>query len=457
MRGLHIFFCLVLLFDSACMESLQVSGLIEQAPNKTVAIRYYQELLDLNAELMLTDEPLTRPDYSRSDIAYPPPLNPPQQLQLRMFASLAAAAYCMSWNLWPQWKCGDARCSDSKVTLRALNETASEFGNDSVWFTRILNSTFTDVDLLKRTRIHRYVQSSRSAMVGYVAENDVLDSLSLDPATSLAGKKTIIISFRGSLHPKNFVYDLNISELDLNYPGSPDAARIHSGFWLVWKSLEEQVVEAVKEIVQKHMASDREMHHFDIWVTGHSLGGSVSLLCALELQRLILQNKFPGLENETESKSSSPFIKGRRWYLAGGKISIGFRVYSYGQPRTGNTEFANWVTNLPAISLFRTTFYNDLIVHLPPRAIKLPILERSSFFHHASEFHIKSDHEITIPCDSNDYEISIDRVKGQHLFRSVRVKNHLQSLESPMCSNGVMSWNLISHLTYWDIIFGPWC
>lgn len=359
-----------------------------------------------------------------------------------MFASLSASAYCMASSLYPKWKCGKKRCSRPAITLRTLKPA-----NDEPKF--LLNSGFLggdigeDEDVLTRTRVLSLFSSRHTAMFGFVAENPLLDLLHLsERSDSQLVKKTILISFRGSLHPKNFVYDLHFAEIDYEYPDSQlQGARIHSGFWKTWQSVSEQIVTQVRSTISNHLLQSPQVgfKHFDIWISGHSLGGAVACICALELQKLVMNGRILPSEYYTNSNWQQPQLRNRVWYFDSLGISIAFQGFSFGEPRAGNAVFAEWVTRLEGLPFYRTTFYSDLVVHLPPK--RFPVLPNMDFHHHASEYYIRKNQRDTLLCDHDDSNGNSGNVVT----------------ENPVCSGGVHFRSLLGHLTYFDIVFGPWC
>jgi len=78
----------------------------------------------------------------------------------------------------------------------------------------------------------------------------------------------------------------------------------------------------------------RSAHPFsNLWVTGHSLGGSMATLCALDLFR--------------QGFTVDKFI-------------------TFEQPRVGNEEFGIYFDSIFPQAL-RYTHYKDMVVHLPPK------------------------------------------------------------------------------------------
>jgi hypothetical protein len=74
-------------------------------------------------------------------------------------------------------------------------------------------------DVLAATQPRHYFRGFKSHMVGIIALNPVLDRLVPTPLPDYR-KRTVLIAFRGSLHPVNFFYDLQFAQLDFSYPGT---------------------------------------------------------------------------------------------------------------------------------------------------------------------------------------------------------------------------------------------
>uniref|UniRef100_A0A2P2MA38 Uncharacterized protein MANES_03G191800 n=1 Tax=Rhizophora mucronata TaxID=61149 RepID=A0A2P2MA38_RHIMU len=139
----------------------------------------------------------------------------------------------------------------------------------------------------------------------------------------------IIIAFRGTQEHsiQNWVEDLYWKQLDLNYPGMPDAM-VHHGFYSAYHNT--TVRPGVLNAIHK---AKKFYGDLDIIVTGHSMGGAMAAFCGLDL----IVNR--------EAKN--------------------VQVMTFGQPRIGNAVFATYYSQLVP-NMIRVTHEHDIVPHLPP-------------------------------------------------------------------------------------------
>ncbi|XWW94362.1 hypothetical protein V2A60_002305 [Cordyceps javanica] len=90
----------------------------------------------------------------------------------------------------------------------------------------------------------------------------------------------------------------------------PGICLVHAGFLLAWNSIEGQVIDAVSSALEQNPG-------FSVAVSGHSLGGAIANLAFARLKN--------GPFNTTGA-------------------------YTYGQPRVGNREFADYIDSLSGTS-----------------------------------------------------------------------------------------------------------
>lgn len=135
----------------------------------------------------------------------------------------------------------------------------------------------------------------------------------------------IVVSFRGTHNLDNWIEDLKILKDKSPFPGCPSGT-VATGFAQCYLSLADQIVPAVQALVQQFPS-------YPVRVTGHSLGGAISSLCALDL------NINVGVQN--------------------------VQVLNFGSPRVGDSDFAVYFNNVIG-SIMRMTHQDDIVPHLPP-------------------------------------------------------------------------------------------
>lgn len=134
----------------------------------------------------------------------------------------------------------------------------------------------------------------------------------------------IIVAFRGSTDIKNWITNLNT--VSTSYPFC-NGCQVHQGFYATYNGVSSLVKSQVEKLMTLFTSAK-------IVFTGHSLGGALAVLCALDLHRTY--NKFDHLT-------------------------------TFGQPRVGNDKLAAYITQqLP--NTFRVINYADTVVHAPPSA-----------------------------------------------------------------------------------------
>lgn len=99
---------------------------------------------------------------------------------------------------------------------------------------------------------------------------------------------------------------------------------IHAGFWAAYGKMSQEILQ---------MLTNKEEFSGDIVVTGHSLGGALAQLLALDLRMSL-----------------------------GAKVAIA--LYTFGSPRVGNRAFAK-IFNLAVPRSFRVVFRNDIVTTMP--------------------------------------------------------------------------------------------
>ncbi|KAJ7164215.1 Alpha/Beta hydrolase protein [Mycena filopes] len=153
-------------------------------------------------------------------------------------------------------------------------------------------------------------------------------------------RSEIVLTFRGTLTPRDVLTDLRAYMVALK---SFPAVRVHKGFLTSFKSVARKVLAAVA-------AEHQEYPTYTIIVTGHSLGGALASLAAPTLKA-----KLP---------------------------SADIKLYTFGQPRVGNAEFAALVEKVVGVdNIFRVVHTNDGVPMVP-----IGILSAGRYQHFATEY-----------------------------------------------------------------------
>ncbi|KAK6930116.1 Fungal lipase-like domain [Dillenia turbinata] len=201
----------------------------------------------------------------------------------------------------------------------------------------------------------------------------------------------IVISFRGTHESsiQNWIEDLFWKQLDLNYPGMPDAM-VHHGFYGAYHNttLRPGVLNAVKRA--KELYGD-----INIMVTGHSMGGAMAAFCALDLT----------VNHEAKN----------------------VQVTTFGQPRIGNAVFVSYYSKLVPNTI-RVTNNHDIVPHLPPYYSHFP----TKTYHH-------------FPREVWLYNIGL----GSLVYQVEKVCDG--SGEDPTCSRSVTGNSVQDHLVYFGV------
>jgi hypothetical protein len=135
----------------------------------------------------------------------------------------------------------------------------------------------------------------------------------------ITGENVTVVAFRGT--DFNEVSDW-LANLDRSATETPHG-EVHQGFYLAYQSMKSQVDAILQE---------RDTTH--LWVTGHSLGGALALLCAYDLE-------------EVEKRT----VNG---------------VITFGQPMVARRKFATYIDSMLAGRYARFVNRNDLVPKVPP-------------------------------------------------------------------------------------------
>mmetsp|Transcript_9798 Transcript_9798/g.18393 ORF Transcript_9798/g.18393 Transcript_9798/m.18393 type:complete len:321 (+) Transcript_9798:384-1346(+) len=148
-----------------------------------------------------------------------------------------------------------------------------------------------------------------------------------------AAHERVVVSFRGSVSPWQYIYNLNVF-LETAYGGNGCVdCRVHKGFYDAYKALDRQVRSRVRVLVEEHKVST-------IWVTGHSLGAAIATHAAVAIREMLVDID---------------------------RTDVDIIGYTFGQPRVGDKGFAKWFKEENR-QWFRVVNFHDPV----PQCFKLP-------------------------------------------------------------------------------------
>ncbi|KAH6571019.1 hypothetical protein BASA60_007449 [Batrachochytrium salamandrivorans] len=221
----------------------------------------------------------------------------------------------------------------------------------------------------------------------------------------------IVVSFRGTRNLDNWIKDITTATPDSPFPGSPPGAKVHLGFLLAWEQIREEVLEEVNKLVQLYP-------EFDIVLTGHSLGGALTTMAAMDLiTRLNLDPE---------------------------KMTL----FTINQPRTGNNHFAHWVASINFNMVLRVVNQNDLTPHLPPIF--------TGFSHHPTEIWIAGPNGPTFVCPAYDGESTVQNGLPKISLPWADDDDEDDTpVEGQGCANSLhFGLDITKHLYVWDVPIG---
>jgi hypothetical protein len=135
----------------------------------------------------------------------------------------------------------------------------------------------------------------------------------------MTGENVTVVAFRGTDFDEVSDWLANLDRSAIETPHG----EVHQGFYLAYQSMKPQVDAILQE---------RDTTY--LWVTGHSLGGALALLCAYDLE---------AVEKRT--------VNG---------------VFTFGQPMVARRKFANYIDSTLAGRYARFVNRNDLVPKVPP-------------------------------------------------------------------------------------------
>ncbi|KAJ3271202.1 hypothetical protein HDV01_006991 [Terramyces sp. JEL0728] len=209
-------------------------------------------------------------------------------------------------------------------------------------------------------------------------------------------QKMIVVAVRGTANIQSCIQDIIFWKTPADFGGfpnskAPSSAQIHQGFKTTYLDLQPTLQSGLETLAAKYP-------NYNIVFAGHSLGGAVVNLAAMD------------------------FYQNNPQY--GDRISI----YTFGEPRAGNVDFADYIDSLPyADRIFRIAKSGDIVPHLPPQ-------DFFNFAHHVDNYEIKRFGTSTNYCTTTG-----------------------PAGESNNCGSDLILLNLVDHITgYYGWWTYPW-
>lgn len=173
-------------------------------------------------------------------------------------------------------------------------------------------------------------------------------------------ERSIIAGFRGTDEFGDWLDNINVVSVEFGF------GEVHKGFLNALMD----IWPAMKSRIRELRPTGRHCEHLPLWLTGHSLGGAMATLAAAQL-----------------IDEDSPF----------------YGVYTFGQPRVGNREFAR-IYNVEAASRsFRFQNNNDIVSRVPARAMG---------YSHVGNFVYISEDQKMLSSDAGFWFRFLDQVRG---------------------------------------------
>ncbi|KAJ2227072.1 hypothetical protein IWW45_007183 [Coemansia sp. RSA 485] len=216
-------------------------------------------------------------------------------------------------------------------------------------------------DETKGTIVDHHWANAGAPSYGYIAHKD--------------DTQEIIVSWRGSTVLMDWIADFSFAPV--MWPPQIDGSMVHTGFLKAYNGEAESIKQIVGTLVSTYPS-------YRIILTGHSLGGAQAALAAVDFAL-----SYPEWTSKME-------------------------IYTYGEPRVGNSQFADWFSRL-SFPIYRVVNKGDIVAQVPFRQM--------GYQHHAQEVWYDSSSDQIHFCGRNS-----ENVDCQDGLRSVKLSflNHLQ-------------------------------
>lgn len=284
----------------------------------------FASVLLLSQIISVSAVPLGEPEFSVSSVSY--------------LMHHSVANYCPST--------ADSTLLGMRFTCPMIvNPAVALFDPRVGAFGRIDRCADFDNDQVSRFKVTASLLIKRNEAAYYMGVNEA--------------RREIIVSFRGSQSIRSVLVDAQFYLKPADEINSNMVGQVHSGFADAYMSLQESVSDGLDALVAQYPS-------FPITFTGHSLGGSMSVLAATDY---LLRKRAQKQANASASESST-------------KSSV--RIVTFGEPRSGDKNWARFVTALFSVDKYSTNsslelasssrhlrivHQGDIIPSLPPRSL----------------------------------------------------------------------------------------
>lgn len=224
------------------------------------------------------------------------------------------------------------------------NETLETFIN---------NANVKDLSDSKTSALDLLCKRSPQGIARLFVNNDETD---LQAGITISEEKEkIYVVFRGSESITDWLYDLRVSKKDLD-----NGVKVHSGFYNQLKNNHsyEKIIREIKNIL-----SEKKYNHYQIYVTGHSLGAALATLFG---------------------------------YFLADEIINDITVVSFASPRVGNYKFREHFDKKQNLSHYRIVNNRDIVTVCP-----------TWYYYHVGKCICLEDNDVILTKNYPKYERSI--------------------------------------------------
>jgi hypothetical protein len=162
----------------------------------------------------------------------------------------------------------------------------------------------------------------------------------------LSSQRRIFVVFRGTSTEHDLEGDLDTTLV--NYPYCNNC-KVHEGFYKAELSILSSLFKIVSRLLKWFPA-------YEVVVSGHSLGGALATLIAMDLVHKFLDDMDIG---------DTPFILPSSSTDSSSVGKLRVTLVNFGSPKIGNIELAVYASSLLLPLHYRVTHLRDIVPHLP--------------------------------------------------------------------------------------------